>query len=134
MTWVLRRKRRCNWRSTGPSVENLRVFNNETARLTSHGSGMEMRLNSTFINGQLRPPTASPYKTSPMSGVNTYTVQPINDERTFLNGADGISTTLQPIILEEPGPATGLGLGLGTLMLLGMLIPLFFASRKGGDA
>ena len=68
-----------------------------------------------------------------MSGVNTYTVQPINDERTFLNGADGISTTLQPIILEEQA-STGLGLGLGTPMLLGMLIPLFFASRKGGDA
>ena len=123
--------------STGPSVENLRVFNNGNGKvdLTWEWNGNAVEFN-IHRNGQLISTTDSQsYQDQPpMSGVNTYTVQPINDERTFLNGADGISTTLQPIILEEPGPATGLGLGLGTLMLLGMLIPLFFASRKGGDA
>jgi len=122
--------------STGPSVQNLMVFNDGNGKVDLtwawNGNAVEFNIHR---NGQLIATTdgQSYQDQPPMSGVNTYTVQPINDERTFLNGADGISTTLQPIIQEEPGPATGLGLGLGTLMLLGMLIPLFFASRKGGD-
>ena len=122
--------------STGPSVQNLRVFNDGNGKvdLTWAWNGEAVEFN-IHRNGQLIATTDSQsYQDQPpMSGVNTYTVQPVNDERTFLNGADGIATTLQPIILEEPGPATGLGLGLGILMLLGMLIPLFFAGRKGGD-
>ena len=123
--------------SAGPAVQNLRVFNDGNGKvdLTWAWNGEAVEFN-IHRNGQFIATTDSQsyQDLPPMSGVNTYTVQPINDERTFLNGADGITTTLQPILVEEPGPATGLGLGLGTLMLLGMLIPLFFASRKGGDA
>ena len=123
--------------STGPAVQNLRVFNDGNGKvdLTWEWNGEAVEFN-IHRNGQFIATTNSQsyQDLPPMSGVNTYTVQPVNDERTFLNGADGIATTLQPIILEEPGPATGLGLGLGILMLLGMLIPLFFAGRKGGDA
>lgn len=123
--------------STGPTVQNLKVFNDGNGKvdLTWEWAGEAVEFN-LLRNGELIITTdALSYQDQPpMSGVNTYTVQPVNDERTFLNGADGVATTLQPIILEEPGPATGLGLGLGTLMLLGMLIPLFLGNRKGGDA
>ena len=123
--------------STGPTVQNLKVFNDGNGKvdLTWEWAG-EAGVFKLLCHGELIITTdALSYQDQPpMSGVNTYTVQPVNDERTFLNGADGVATTLQPIILEEPGPATGLGLGLGTLMLLGMLIPLFLGNRKGGDA
>jgi hypothetical protein len=56
----------------------------------------------------------------------------VNDERIFLNGAGEISTTLEPVVMEEPGPAAGFGYGLGTLMLLALLVPPILNSRKGG--
>ena len=67
-----------------------------------------------------------------MSGVTTYAVQPVKDERVFLNGMDTISTSVEPVVVEAPGPATGLGLGLGGLMLLALVVAPLLGKREGG--
>ena len=70
----------------------------------------------------------------PLSGRNNYLVQPVNDERVFINGADEVSVLLDAFAVEEPGPETGLGFGLGALMLVGLLLAQFMGGRKGGEA
>ena len=39
---------------------------------------------------------------------------------------------LDPIRAEEPGPATGLGLGLGALLIVALLV-LPMLGRRGGE-
>ena len=68
-----------------------------------------------------------------MSGTAHYTVQPFNDERTFIGGSDTISATLTDVVVEEPGPATGLGYALGGLIVLALLV-LPVLSRRGGES
>ena len=68
----------------------------------------------------------------PISGTVTYTVQPFDEERTYLGASDSISPMLDPIRAEEPGPATGLGLGLGALLILALLV-LPLLGRRGGE-
>ena len=68
----------------------------------------------------------------PISGTVTYTVQPFDEERTYLGASDSVSPMLDPIKAEEPGPATGLGLGLGALLILALLV-LPLLGRRGGE-
>ena len=63
---------------------------------------------------------------------STYTVQPFDEERTYLGASDSISPMLDPIRAEEPGAATGLGLGLGALLILALLV-LPMLGRRGGE-
>jgi hypothetical protein len=121
--------------SAGPSVQNLRVGDdgNGQVDLTWAWSGDDVEFN-ILRNGEVvgTTPDLAYRDQPPMSGTNAYTVQPVNDERIFLNGAGEISTTLEPVVMEEPGPAAGFGYGLGTLMLLALLVPPILNSRKGG--
>ncbi len=68
----------------------------------------------------------------PMSGANTYTVQPVSDERIFLQGADDVSVLVNDVEIETPAPAAGLGYGLGGAMVLALLVLQFVALRAGG--
>ena len=67
-----------------------------------------------------------------MSGLNTYTVQPFNDERTFLKGTSEVALQVDDVVIEQPEPATGLGYGLGGSMVF-LLILLQFMMRRGGE-
>ena len=67
-----------------------------------------------------------------MSGANTYTVQPVSDERIFLQGADDVSVLVNDVEIETPAPAAGLGYGLGGAMVLALLVLQFVALRAGG--
>ena len=58
----------------------------------------------------------------------------MNEERVFINGAVETSVLLNAFAVEEPGPETGLGFGLGALMLTGLLLTQFLGGRKGGEA
>ena len=121
--------------STGPSVQNLRISDDGAGAVDLSwmwpGGAVDFNI---LRNGEVVATTSSlAYRDRPpMSGLNDYTVQPVNDERVFLHGAEQVSTVLQPVIAEEPGPASGLGFGLGTLMLLALLIAPFLGKRNGG--
>ncbi|MGB2276429.1 MAG: hypothetical protein ACPH5S_05605, partial [Candidatus Poseidoniaceae archaeon] len=68
----------------------------------------------------------------PMSGANTYTVQPVNDERTFQRGSDDVSVLVNDVEIVVPEPAAGLGYGLGGLMILVLVLLQVLALRGGG--
>ena len=68
----------------------------------------------------------------PMSGANTYTVQPVNEERTFQRGADDVSVLVEDVQVEAPEPAAGLGYGLGGAMLFVLLLLQLLTLRHGG--
>ena len=119
----------------GPTVQNLRLVNDGAGNIDLAWAwpGDEVTFN-ILRNGEPIATTTSPaYRDQPpMSGVNTYAVQPVNDERVFLNGMDTISTSVEPVVVEAPGPATGLGLGLGGLMLLALVVAPLLGKREGG--
>jgi hypothetical protein len=101
--------------------------------LTWTWTGEEV-LHHIYRNGDMVGATATTDFTDrpPMSGANTYTVQPVNDERTFQQGADDVSVLVNDVEIETPAPAAGLGYGLGGAMLLALFVLQFFAMRAGG--
>lgn len=121
----------------GPVVQNLRISNDKDGGvdLAWAWTGEEVAFN-ILRNGEMVATTDRlVYRDlPPMSGLNTYTVQPVNDERVFIHGADATSTVLEPITVEEPGPATGLGFGLGIVMLLGLVLATLLGGRNRGGA
>ena len=119
----------------GPDVRNLQVINDDrgNVRLSWSWTGEQAAFN-ILRNGVLVGSTnATDYEDQPpISGRVTYTVQPFDEERTYLGASDSISPMLDPIRAEEPGPATGLGLGLGALLILSLLV-LPMLGRRGGE-
>ena len=67
-----------------------------------------------------------------MSGVNTYTLQPFDDERIFLKATGEVSVDVSGVEVEQPEPAQGLGYGLGATMLVVLLLLQFLLVRKRG--
>ena len=121
----------------GPNIQNLAVFSDDkgNVKLTWSWTGETVAFN-IFRNDNLVGTTeAMTFEDlPPLSGRNTYVVQPVNEERVFINGADETSVLLEAFAIEEPGPETGLGFGLGALMLVGLLLAQFLGGRKGGEA
>ena len=121
----------------GPNIQNLAVFSDDrgNVKLTWTWTGDAVAFN-VFRNDNLVGTTeATTYDDlPPLSGRNNYLVQPVNEERVFINGADEVSVLLDAFAVEEPGPETGLGFGLGALMLVGLLLAQFMGGRKGGEA
>ena len=119
----------------GPDVRNLQVINDDrgNVRLSWSWTGEQAAFN-VLRNGVLVGSTnATDYEDQPpISGTVTYTVQPFDEERTYLGASDSISPMLDPIRAEEPGPATGLGIGLGALLILALLV-LPLLGRRGGE-
>ena len=67
-----------------------------------------------------------------MSGVNTYTLQPFDDERIFLKATGEVSVDVSGVEVEQPEPAQGLGYGLGATLVVVLLLLQFLLVRKGG--
>ena len=67
-----------------------------------------------------------------MSGLNEYTVQPFEAERTFLRGTGEVRVEVTGVEIEQPEPSRGLGYGLGAGLVLVLLLLQFMVLRKGG--
>jgi hypothetical protein len=121
--------------TNGPTIQNLVAMHDGSGKvvLTWTWTGEEV-LHHVYRNGDMVGATATTDFTDrpPMSGANTYTVQPVNDERTFQQGADDVSVLVNDVEIETPAPAAGLGYGLGGAMLLALFVLQFFAMRAGG--
>ena len=121
--------------TNGPTIQNLVAMHDGSGKvvLTWTWTGEEA-LHNVYRNGDMVGATATTDFTDrpPMSGANTYTVQPVNDERTFQQGADDVSVLVNDVEIETPAPAAGLGYGLGGAMLLALFVLQFFAMRAGG--
>ena len=119
----------------GPDVRNLRVVNDDRSnvRLSWSWTGDEAGFNILRNGVVVGSTNATEYVDQPpISGTVTYTVQPVDDERTFLGASDSISPVLDPIKADEPGPSTGLGFALGTFLILALVI-LPLLSQRGGE-
>ncbi|MDP6233492.1 MAG: PKD domain-containing protein [Candidatus Poseidoniaceae archaeon] len=121
--------------SAGPTVENLVASHDGSGKvlLTWSWPGEEV-MHHVYRNGDMIGTTSDMDFTDrpPMSGANTYTVQPVTDERIFQQGADDVSVLVNDVVIETPAPAAGLGYGLGGAMVLALLVLQFVALRAGG--
>ena len=99
--------------STGPSVQNLQLVYDgaQEVKVTWAWTGESTSFN-VLRNGVVVGTTNETefVDLPPMSGTNTYTVQPQDEERVFINGADTerILTTVGEV--KPPAPSDGLGL------------------------
>ncbi len=121
--------------STGPSVQNLQAIHDGSGKVSiSWAWPGDVASYNVLRNGELVATTqTTTYVDLPlMSGLNTYTVQPFNEERTFLRGASETSLQVVDIVIEQPEPAQGLGYVLGGSMVI-VLILLQFVMRRGGE-
>lgn len=121
--------------TAGPSVQNLQAVHDGRGQVTITWTwtGNDALFN-VLRNGELVvTTTAMTHVDLPlMSGLNTYTVQPFNEERTFLKGTSEVALQVDDVVIEQPEPATGLGYGLGGSMVF-LLILLQFMMRRGGE-
>jgi hypothetical protein len=121
--------------TNGPTVQNLVAVHDGRGevRLTWSWTGEDV-MHHVYRNGDMIGTTASTSFTDrpPMSGANTYAVQPVNDERTFQQGADDVSVLVNDVDIETPAPAAGLGYGFGGAMILTLLVLQFVSLRAGG--
>ena len=121
----------------GPDVRSLQSFNDDrgNVRLSWVWTGEQVAFN-ILRNGEVIGMTnATSFDDQPpISGVVTYTVQPVDEERTYLGASDSISPVLSPAPPEEPGPSTGLGIGFGVLLVLALLVLPVLGQRGGGRA
>jgi hypothetical protein len=68
-----------------------------------------------------------------MSGPTAYTVQPFDDERVFIAGADAVDAEVVLTGVEEPSPSDLGGFVLGGVLLLALALMPLAALRKGGE-
>lgn len=119
----------------GPDVRSLQSINDDqgNVRLSWAWTGDQVAFNILRDGVVIGTTNATSFEDQPpISGVVTYTVQPVNQERTFLGASDSISPMLSPAQVEEPGPSKGLGLGLGALLVLALLVLPAVGQRGGG--
>ncbi len=119
----------------GPTVQNLVAVHDGTGlvELSWSWTGLEVT-HHVYRNGNMIGVTDEMDfdDRPPLSGPNTYTVQPVNDERTFLRGADDVSVLVEDVVVETPAPAAGFGYGLGGAMVFVLLLLQILALRSGG--
>ena len=119
----------------GPDVRSLQSFSDDrgNVRLSWAWTGEQVSFN-ILRNGEVIGTTnATSFEDRPpISGIVTYTVQPVDEERTYLGASDSISPVLSPAPPEEPGPSTGLGIGLGVVLVLALLVLPVLGQRGGG--
>ena len=119
----------------GPDVRNLQSTDDDqgNVRLSWSWTGEQAAFN-ILRNGVIIATTnATSFEDQPpISGVVTYTVQPVDEGRTYLGASDSTSSVLSLAQLEEPGPSTGLGFGLGAFLVLALLVLPALGRRGGG--
>jgi len=120
---------------TGPTVLDLQTIQDGSGdvRLLWSWNGDDVAFN-VLRNGELVATTTDTTYTDspPMSGANTYTIQPFNDDRTFNGGAHEVGVDVLLGVQEDPAPSSNLGLVLGAVLLLAMIAMQVLAARGGG--
>ena len=121
--------------TAGPSVQNLQATHDGRGQVTIMWTwtGDDASFN-VLRNGEwVATTTEMTHVDLPlMSGLNTYTVQPFTEERTFLKGTSEAALQVVDVVIEQPEPAEGLGYGLGGSMVF-LLVLLQFMMRRGGE-
>lgn len=121
----------------GPSVSALVATydGTEDVRLTWTWNGDENVVFDVLRNGRLVGTTESTsfVDQPPLSGSNLYTIQPMTENRTFLQAVSEQSVETSVGAIDEPAPDQGWGLALG-LVLLSVMVGLQMASRRRGVA
>jgi len=121
--------------SVGPKVADVKAFHDGSGdvRLSWSWNGEEGTFN-VLRNGEAVGTTDQHEvkDRSLMSGTNVYTVQPVNDERVFVNGATAVSTNVVLEAVDEPAPSSTLGYLLAGVLLLALLASPWVASQTGG--
>ena len=121
--------------TAGPSVQNLQAAHDGQGRVTITWTWTGDVVSFDVLrNGELVATTTEMTHTDLplMSGLNTYTVQPFTEERTFLKGTSVVALQVVDVVIEQPEPAKGLGYGLGGSMVF-LLVLLQFMMRRGGE-
>ncbi|RJU84159.1 MAG: hypothetical protein DWC05_07225, partial [Candidatus Poseidoniales archaeon] len=121
--------------TAGPSVQNLQAAHDGQGRVTITWTWTGDVVSFDVLrNGELVATTTELTHTDLplMSGLNTYTVQPFTEERTFLKGTSVVALQVVDVVIEQPEPAKGLGYGLGGSMVF-LLVLLQFMMRRGGE-
>lgn len=121
--------------SVGPTVQTLQAAHDSQGRVSISWAWTGEAVSYNVLrNGELvaTVETMTYVDHPPMSGMNTYTIQPFNDERTFLRGASDISLQVVDVVIEQPEPARGVGYALGGSMVV-LLVLLQFMMRRGGE-
>ena len=120
---------------TGPTVLDMRTIQDGSGdvRLLWSWNGDDVAFN-VLRNGEVVATTTEMAYTDspPMSGANTYTIQPFNDERTFNGGAHEVEVNVLLSVQDDPAPSANLGLVLGAVLLLAMIAMQVLAARGGG--
>ncbi len=119
----------------GPSMQNVAGIHDGKGQVSISWSWTSTPVSYNILrNGVLVGTTNdTSYTDRPlMSGINTYTLQPFDDERTFLKATGGVSVEVSGVEIEQPEPAQGLGYGLGGSLVLVLLLLQFLLVRKGG--
>ena len=119
----------------GPSMQNVAGIHDGKGQVSISWSWTSTPVSYNILrNGVLIGTTNdTSYTDRPlMSGINTYTLQPFDDERTFLKATGGVSVEVSGVEIEQPEPAQGLGYGLGGSLVLVLLLLQFLLGRKGG--
>lgn len=122
--------------TVGPQVQSLMVLHDGKGRvdLSWSWNGDEAAFN-ILRGGQM---IATVNDTSftdnpPMSGLNEYTIQPVDQDRIYLNAMDTISLSIEPPAVETPEASATGGFGLGILLLLGSIVLLQRNLSRGGE-
>lgn len=121
--------------SIGPSVQDLQLVydGEEEVTLAWTWTGESTAFN-VLRNGVVVGTTNETafVDLPPISGTNTYTVQPQNDERVFINGADSGSILTSVGEVKAPAPSDALGFVLGGVLLLALAFLQWRVYRGGG--
>jgi len=111
--------------TVGPQVQNLMIVHDGQGRveLSWSWNGDEAAFN--ILRGSQLIATVNEASFSdnpPMSGLNEYTIQPVDQNRIYRNAMDTISLSIESPAVEPPAPSATGGYGLGILLLLGSLL------------
>lgn len=120
----------------GPQVQGLSAEydGTENVALSWTWTGEEVSFN-VLRNGVVVGTTQSTtYTDQPtMSGMNTYSIQPVNDERTFLQATSTTEIQADVGAIETPEPSAILGYGLGGLLVLSLFAMQWLGRKTGGE-
>lgn len=122
--------------TVGPQVQNLMILHDGQGRVVLSWSwnGDEAAFN--ILRGSQLIATVNETSFSdnpPMSGLNEYTIQPVDQNRIYRNAMDTISLSIESPAVEPPAPSATGGYGLGILLLLGSLLLMQRNLNRGGE-
>ena len=122
--------------TVGPYVQNLLIIHDGqgSVELSWSWNGNEAAFNILRGSQLIATVNDTSYSDNPpMSGLNEYTIQPVDQDRIYLNAVESISLTIESPSIEAPEASAAGGYGLGILLLLGSIVLLQRNLSRGGE-